>query len=139
MEQFYSFHTIRWEKNPIKMHLYFNIYSNKTTLYPIIKIKKKAIRVVCNIVKNLILLIQIRFFKNMIIYLSKNRLNILLCYLCMINDYMNEKLFFNYIWVRKNHLQNYVIRNANDLHIQPHNYEYLLKKTSIFKLSKHLE
>lgn len=44
------------------------------------------------------------------------------------HDYLNEKLStsFNYTWVRNNHLQNnYVLRNGNDLHIQPHKYEYL--------------
>lgn len=44
------------------------------------------------------------------------------------HDYLSEKLSpsFMHTWIRNNHLQNnYVLRNENNLHIQPHRYEYL--------------
>ena len=96
---------------------------NKTALDPIIKIQKKAIRVVCN--ESYLAHTDPLFKKHDILPVEKQ---IEYSSLLFMHDYLNEKLStsFNYTWVRNNQLQNnYVLRNGNDLHIQPHKYEYL--------------
>ena len=96
---------------------------NKTTLDPIIKIQKKAIRIVC---KESYFAHTDPLFKHHEILPVEKQIEY--SSLLFMHDYLNEKLSpsFMHTWVRNNHLQNnYALRNGNDLHIQPHRYEYL--------------
>ena len=96
---------------------------NKTTLDPIIKIQKKAIRVICK--ETYFAHTGPLFKKHEILPVEKQ---IEYSSLLFMHDYLSEKLSpsFMHTWIRNNHLQNnYVLRNENNLHIQPHRYEYL--------------
>ena len=96
---------------------------NKTTLDPLIKIQKKAIRIVCKESYNthsnpLFKEHNILPIKEQIEYSS----------LMFMHDYLHDQLSpsFMFTWVRNNQLhENYQLRNGNNIHIRPHRYEYL--------------
>ena len=96
---------------------------NKSTLDPLIKIQKKAIRIVCKKPYNshsnpLFKEHNILPIKEQIEYSS----------LMFMHDYLHEQLSpsFMFTWVKNNQLQNnYQLRNGNNIHIRPHRYEYL--------------
>ena len=101
----------------------------KTTLDPIIKMQKKAIRLVSKVKYN---------ESTTPLFKEHNILPIMqqieYSSLMIMHDYLNETLSpsFYPTWIRNNHLNgNYNLRNGNDIHIRPHRYEYL-KKHPIF-------
>ena len=95
----------------------------KTILDPIIKLQRKAIRIIS----------KARYNDNAGPLFKKHNIlpithQIEYASLLSMHDYLNDKLSpsFYPTWIRNNQLQgNYALRNANDIHIKPHRYEYL--------------
>ena len=96
---------------------------NKTTLDPLIKIQKKAIRIVCKVPYNTHS--NPLFKEHNILPISQQ---IEYSSLMFMHDYLHERLSpsFQFTWVKNNQLHdNYQLRNGNNIHIKPHRYEYL--------------
>jgi len=103
---------------------------NKTTLDPIIKIQKKAIRIVDK--KSYNAHTGPIFKEHGILPVEKQ---IEYSSLLFMHDYLNDRLStsFEHTWVKNLQLHhNYQLRNADDLHIKPHKYEYLRKHPFLY-------
>ena len=101
----------------------------KTSLEPIIKMQKKAIRLVSKVKYNES---TIPLFKEHNILPIKEQIEY--SSLLAMHDYLTEILSpsFYPTWIRNNHLNgNYNLRNGDDIHIRPHRYEYL-KRHPVF-------